>query len=103
MESRPPTARRTRRIWPLGVAIAACLFVGFWGWVYQGYIEDAGMDPVQSWPVGAGGFGAAFLLALRVLCRLRPGMPRRRIVLVAIALAVALVAAAAGSIDAGNG
>jgi hypothetical protein len=76
--------------------------VGFWGWVFQGYTEDAGMAPTQSWPIGAGGFATAGVLALVAIQRARPTMTKASLVLVALCLAVVLVAAAIGSVDAGN-
>lgn len=45
-----------RRAWPFVIAAGICLFVGFWGFVYQGYTEDAGFEPTQSWPIGVGGY-----------------------------------------------
>ena len=91
------------RVWPLLSVIGFCLFVGFWGWVYQGYTEDAGVEPTQSWPIGAGGFAAAGVLALVAIRRARPQITKAQMVLVAICLGVALVAAALGAIDAGDG
>jgi hypothetical protein len=92
-----------RRIWPFVVATGVCLIVGFWGWVYQGYIEDAGSEPMQSWPIGVGGYLLAGVLALVAIRRWRPGVTNGQLVLVAICLTAALVAAAIGSLDAGNG
>ena len=92
-----------RRVWPFVIAIGVSLFVGFWGWVYQGYTEDAGFQPTQSWPIGVGGYLLAGVLALLAIRRARPGITNGQLVLVAICLTVALVAAAIGSLDGGNG
>jgi hypothetical protein len=95
-------SQERRRIWPFVIAAGVCLFVGFWGFVYQGYVEDAGSEPVQSWPIGAGGYflgGAMILLAIR---RARQKMSSSRMLAVALSVTVFLVAAAFGTIDAGN-
>jgi hypothetical protein len=86
----------------LWLAIVACLFFGFWGWVYQGYEEDAGRGAAQTWPVGAGGYllgGALFVVLVR---RMRPGMTPARTASVGLAVTIFLGLAAVLSIDAGN-
>jgi peptidoglycan/LPS O-acetylase OafA/YrhL len=91
-----------RRIWPFVIAAGVCLFVGFWGFVYQDYVEDAGSEPVESWPLGVGGHflgGVMILLAIR---RARPKMSSSWMLVVALGVTVLLVAAAIGAIDAGN-
>jgi hypothetical protein len=85
------------------LAIAVCLFIGFCGWVYQGYIEDSGSEPMQSWPFGVGGYLAGGVLTLVAIRRARPTVTDRQLGLVAVALAAGLIAAAVGALDAGNG
>jgi hypothetical protein len=95
-------ARRGGRVWPLIGPIGLCLFVGFWGFVYQGYTEDAGSKPTQSWPIGAAAFAVAGVLALLAIRRAKPGMSKAGMVVAAVGITVALAAAAVGSLDAGN-
>jgi peptidoglycan/LPS O-acetylase OafA/YrhL len=83
-----------QRIWPVVIVIGVCLFVGFWGWAYQGYVEDVGSEPTQSWPIGVGGFAAAGVLALVATRRARPEMTKGPMVFVAICLAAVLAAGA---------
>jgi uncharacterized membrane protein len=97
-----PTGER-RHIWPLVIAAGICLFVGFWGFVYQGYIEDAGFEPTQSWPIGVGGYLLAGLLALLAIRRAWPRISDRQMVLVAICVTAFLVAAAIGALEGGQG
>jgi uncharacterized membrane protein len=92
-----------RRIWPLVIAAGISLFVGFWGFVYQGYIEDAGFEPTQSWPIGVGGNLLAGVLALLAIRRARPRTTRRQMVFVAIGVTAFLVVAAIGALDGGGG
>jgi peptidoglycan/LPS O-acetylase OafA/YrhL len=92
-----------RRIWPFVIAAGICLFFGFWGFVYQGYTEDAGFEPTQSWPIGVGGYLLAGVLAFVGVRRRWGTLTSWQLVLVAIGLTVALVAAAVGAVDGGNG
>jgi peptidoglycan/LPS O-acetylase OafA/YrhL len=92
-----------RRIWPLVIAAGISLFVGFWGFVYQGYKEDAGFEPTQSWPIGVGGYLLAGVLALLAIRRARPMITNRQMVLVAIGVIAFLVVAAIGAVDGGRG
>lgn len=94
--------RERRRIWPLVIAAGVCLFIGFWGFVYQGYVEDAGFDPVQSWPIGVAGYLLGGVLILLAVRRARPEVSSSRMVLIALGLTVLLAAAAIGTLDAGN-
>ena len=80
-----------RRIWPLVIAAGISLFVGFWGFVYQGYIEDAGFEPTRSWPIGVGGYLLAGVLALLAIRRGRPRTTHRQMVFVAIGVTAFLV------------
>jgi peptidoglycan/LPS O-acetylase OafA/YrhL len=88
--------------WGIAVLVALSLFVGFWAFVYQGYTEDAGLSPVQSWPVGAVAFGIAGSAVLFAIYRARPTLGAVRLALAALLLAALLLAAAVGSLDAGN-
>ena len=92
-----------RRIRPLVIAAGICLFVGFWGFVYQGYTEDAGFEPTQSWPLGVGGYLLGGVLTLLAIRRAWPKISSSQIVLVALGVTALLVAAAIGALDAGNG
>lgn len=84
------------------MTVASCLFVGFWAFVFQGYVEDAGMRPVQSWPVGVTSFALAGLLTTVAIRRARPGLKAHHVALIVVGVSLALVAAAVGAIDAGN-
>lgn len=91
--------------WPtllLWAAIVVCLFFGFWGWVYQGYTEDAGVEPTQTWPIGAGGYLLAGALIVVVVRRKQPGMSAGSMLALVAVLAVFFVIASILSIDAGN-
>src|SRR5688572_6643213 len=92
-----------RRVWPLVIAAGFCLFVGFWGFVYQGYTEDAGSEPVQSWPIGVGGYLLGGVLMLLVIRRAWPRTSSSQMLLFALVETAVLVAAAIGALDAGNG
>ncbi len=96
------TPEKRRRGWPFVPAILLCFFVGFYGWAYQGYVEDDGSPPTQSWPFGVGGYLLGGVLTLIAIHRARPGLTTARLVLTAICLAIGLVAAAFGALDAGN-
>jgi hypothetical protein len=92
-----------RRIWPLVIAAGVCLFVGFWGFVYQGYTEDAGFEPVHSWPIGVGGYLLGGVLMLLAIRRAWPRISSSQMLLFALGVTALLVAAAIGALDAGNG
>jgi hypothetical protein len=94
--------KRTWVTWLSGFAIALCLFFGFWAFVYQGYTEDAGSRPIQSWPYGAGLYGAAGVLIFLMIRRARPDLSGSSLGLIGVVLAVLLVFAALGSLDAGG-
>jgi cytochrome bd-type quinol oxidase subunit 2 len=84
------------------VATGVCLFFGFWAFVYEGYTEDAGSKPVNSWPYGAALYAIAVVLVLGVIRRTRPEMSPAQVAIVALGLAVIAVFAALGSLDAGG-
>jgi peptidoglycan/LPS O-acetylase OafA/YrhL len=84
------------------VAIAVCLFLGFWAFVYQGYTEDAGSEPTQSWPYGVALFLAAGAVAFVQTRSRRPDLTGVRLLGVAVVLLVALAVAALLSLDAGG-
>lgn len=78
--SRTPTEkqRATTGEWLASVffgllALASLLF-GSVGFLYQGYVEDAGMSPTQSWPAGAIGYAGAVLFTLITVALARPGV-----------------------------
>jgi hypothetical protein len=88
--------------WLLGLAVALCVFFGFWAFVYQGYTEDSGSPPVQSWLYGAGLFAAADVLIILMIRRARPDLSGTRLGLIGVVLALLLLFAALGSLDAGG-
>ena len=92
-----------RRIWPFLIAAVICLFVGFWGFVYQGYVEDAGFEPTQSWPIGVAGYALAGVLVLIAIRRARPGMSGSQMVRAAIGVTTFLVAFAIVALAGGRG
>lgn len=88
--------------WLLLSAVGICLFLGFWAFVYQGYTEDAGSRPVQSWPYGAALFAVAGALIMLVIRRARPDLNRGSFILVSGGVIALLVLGALGSLDAGG-
>jgi hypothetical protein len=84
-----------------GVAVL-CLFFGFWAFVYEGYTEDAGSEPVRSWPYGAVLYGVAGLLILAIIRRERPGLSGGTLALIGLGVIALLVLGALGSLDAGG-
>jgi hypothetical protein len=88
--------------WLLGLAVALCLFFGFWSFVYQGYTEDCGSPPVQSRPYGAGLFAAAGGMIILMIRRARPDLSATRLGLIGVVLALLLLFAALGLLDAGG-
>ena len=84
------------------VLAAACLFFGFWAFVYHGYEEHAGTGRVHSWPLGAVFFTVAGVLITLIIRRKNPGMGVGHLGLIVLALPALLVLAALGSLDAGG-
>lgn len=82
--------------------MAVSLFIGFWAFVYQGYREDTGSQPTDSWPLGVACFGLAGVMTIRAVRRALPGLRPGPLAVVVLVVALALVAVAAGAIDAGN-
>ncbi len=78
------------------------LFIGFWAFVYQGYVETAGMTPTRSWPIGAVAFAVAGVVALGAIAVSRPAMRPARLAAVGLAIAAVLVLAAVASLEAGD-
>jgi len=76
--------------------------LGFWAFVYQGYTEDSGSDPLQSWPVGGGLFLAAGVSAFLMIRARWPDLTPVQLLGIAVLLVAALVLAALGSLDAGG-
>lgn len=83
-------------------AFCLCLFVGFWAFAYQGYTEDAGSEPVDSWPYGAALYLVAGAIALVMIRRRWPELSGFRLLGVSVAVVTVLVIAAMGSLDAGG-
>jgi hypothetical protein len=94
--------RRALVSWLLGLAAALCLFFGFWAFVYQGYREDFGSEPFQTWPYGTGLFAAAGILILLIIQRARPDLTRSQRVLVVGVVTLLLLLGALGSLSAGQ-
>lgn len=88
--------------WLLLLGVALSLFLGFWAFAYQGYTEDAGSRPVESWPYGAALFAIGGALIVLMIRRARPDLDRASLVFVSGVVAVLLVLAALGSLDAGG-
>jgi len=58
-------------LWLWSIPINYLVVTGFFSFVYQGYREDAGSEPVQSWPLGV--ISWAFALAIAwIAFRKRP-------------------------------
>jgi hypothetical protein len=89
-------------VWLAGTATALCLFFGFWAFAAQGYTEDFGSRPVQSWPYGAALYGAAGVLIILMIRRARPDLSRGSIIRIGVGLAGLLFLAALASLDAGG-
>ena len=83
-------------------AIGICLFLGFWAFAYHGYTEDAGSEPVQSWPYGAGLFLAAGLAAATMIRARWPALSGLQLLGIAFLLLALLGVAALGALDAGG-
>lgn len=103
MEEREPEPRERRPVGLLAFGLVVCLFFGFWGWVYQGYEEDAGTGELQTWPLGLGGYLLAWVHAVLIVRRRWPGLTPVELTVIALNLAALLVLATVGSLDAGNG
>lgn len=88
--------------WLAGLVICVCLFFGFWAFVYQGYTEDYGSRPIESWPYGAALYGAASALIFLMTRRARPDLSRASLWRIGVILALLLVFAALASLDAGG-
>jgi hypothetical protein len=101
----PPPFRRPYRFLAAvsAVGIAVCIFVGFWAFVYQGYKEDTGSEPTQSWPIGVGAFAIAVLLAIVAARNGWPGLKAWTFLLLALLMCAGLAAVAVGALDAGSG
>jgi ABC-type transporter Mla subunit MlaD len=95
------TKKRAWVGWLLGVGVAVCLFLGFWAFVYQGYTEDFGSPPVQSWPYGAGLYAIASGLITLMIRRARPDLGTARLAVIVLVVALLLVLAAL-ALDAGG-
>jgi hypothetical protein len=94
---------KRRRIWPFVIAAGVCLFVGFWAFVYQGHVEDAGFEPTQSWPIGVGTYVLAGLLTLIAIRRARPAITATQMMRVTIGVVAFLAVAAIFPLYGGDG
>jgi peptidoglycan/LPS O-acetylase OafA/YrhL len=96
---------RTKPAWVtclLLACVALCLFLGFWAFAYQGYTEDAGSAPIQSWPYGAALFAAAGALIVLTIRRARPDLSGGSLLRFTALVIGLLVLAALASLDAGG-
>lgn len=84
------------------VALAVCLFFGFWAFAYQGYQEDARSKPLETWPYGAAFYTAAVIIILGMIRRKRPALSSNAFILTALAVALMGLLAALLSLDAGG-
>ena len=82
--------------------VGLCLFFGFWAFAYEGYTEDAGSQPVRSWPYGAVLYGAAGILSLTIIRREQRDLSVGAITLIGLGLLAFLVLASLLSLDAGG-
>jgi hypothetical protein len=78
------------------------VFLGFWAFVYQGYTEDAGSEPVNSWPYGAAFYTAAAVLIFTMIRRRWPQLSGGQLILLAFGLVLVGTLAALLSLDAGG-
>lgn len=69
--------------------VSLCLFVGFWGFVYDGYSEDAGSGSADTASIGIIALVAAGVSILRAIRRTPPGK-RARTTAATVLLAPAL-------------
>jgi hypothetical protein len=92
----------TGRSWITTGVVVVCLFFGFWSFVYEGYTEDAGSEPVSSWPYGAVLYGLAGLLVLTIIRRERRDLSPGALTVIGVVLTGLLALAALGSLDAGG-
>ena len=70
----------------LVVFVPALLFLGYVGFSLQGYTNDSGSKPLQTWPSGAASLLLAGILAWAAL-KARP-IARKHLVLIGLAFAV---------------
>jgi hypothetical protein len=90
------------KTWLFWLGLAACLFLGFWAFAYQGYTEDSGSEPFNTWPWGAAFYGTAVLMIFMLVRRQRPAIGSGKVVVVGVILVVVGVLAALLSLDAGG-
>jgi len=85
------------------LALGACFFLGFWAFVYEGYREDAGSNPVTTWPLGAVLYAAAVLIALWMVRLRKPDLSGRQLSWLGLLFALIALSAALLSLEAGQG
>jgi len=67
------------------IAVAICVFFGFWAFAYQGYQEDAGSKGLETWPYGAAFYTAAVIIILALIRRKRPTLSGKAFIFAALA------------------
>jgi hypothetical protein len=92
----------TAKDWLSAIGVVVCLFLGFWAFAYQGYTEDAGSQPANSWPYGAAFYAASAALVFTIIRRRWPRLSAGELILIAVGLILAHGMAALLSLDAGG-
>jgi hypothetical protein len=92
----------TAKGWLAAIGVVVCLFLGFWAFAYQGYTEDAGSEPLNTWRYGAGLYTAAAVLVFTMIRRRWPRLSAGELIVVALSLLLVGVMAALLSLDAGG-
>jgi hypothetical protein len=93
----------TVKNWLSALAVVICLFLGFWAFAYQGYTEDAGSRPLNTWRYGVAFYTAAAVLLFTMIRRRWSHLSGGHLILLALGLALAGTLAALLSLDAGGG
>ena len=76
--------------WVWWLPIAYLTFMGTVGLAYQGYQEDDGSHPAQTWPLAAISFPLAALMTWTALRRRPPGRIHFSLIILALAANLAL-------------
>jgi hypothetical protein len=92
----------TAKGWLSAIGVVVFVFLGFWAFVYQGYTEDAGSEPLTTWPYGAAFYSAAAGLVFTMVRRRWPQLSAGELLLIALSLVLVGVMAALLSLDAGG-
>ena len=75
--------------WLWWIPIAYLVVTGYFAFVYQGYREDAGSPPAQTWPLGVVSLPLAAIMAWTALRKRPPGELHLALIILAfVALAL---------------